>query len=205
MTAAVSPGVVASILRAYRDPRAEMARHKADGLTEPRTLMHAFLACGLGFVASLPNAIRESATLDVGDDRVAAAVAAHFFGYVFVAPLVLYGIAAALHLGAMAFGARGSFLQARAALFWSLVLVAPLALLLSLVGVAAEATGGRAAGLWVDYLALAALLGWLWLFAATFAEAEGFAGTGRVAAALTAILCGGALAVWALRGPGMGG
>jgi hypothetical protein len=200
MTAAVSPGVVASILRAYRDPRGEMARLMADGLTEPRTLMHAFLACALAFVASLPNAVREAAALDLGEDRLAAAVAAHAFLYVFWAPLALYGIAALLHLGAMAFGARGPFLNARAALFWSLVLGAPIALALALLGVGAEAAFGPGALGVVDYVALAALLGWLWLFSATFAEAEGFARTGRVLAALVGLVAVAALGLRALSG-----
>ena len=74
-------------------------------------------------------------------------MSAHLFGYVALAPLIAYGLAAVVHLVARAFGARGSFLAARAALFWSALAAAPVALGVALVGVAAEAAGQGAAGL----------------------------------------------------------
>jgi hypothetical protein len=86
------------------------------------------------------------------------------------------------------FGARPGFLAARAALFWSALMAAPVALLLAVVGVAAEA---RPALLPVaSLLGYAGLAFWLWLFAASLAEAEGFAATGRVAAVLAAAFAG---------------
>ena len=107
-----------------------------------------------------------------------------------LAPLLAYGLAALVHLAARAFGARGGFLAARAALFWS-----------ALAGGAGGArrwrwSGSRprrldrAAVAWLGWLGYAGLAFWLWLFAASLAEAEGFAATGRVAAVVAAAFAG---------------
>ena len=86
-------------------------------------------------------------------------------------------------------GRVGASSRRGAALFWSALLVAPLALALALLGVAAEI--GRPGLLpWVSWLGYAGLAFWLWLFAASLAEAEGFAGTGRVAAVVAAAFAG---------------
>jgi hypothetical protein len=177
-------GLVDAIGRGWRDPRGAMAAELGRGLSEARALVHLMLACGVLFVASLPNAVREARALDIADP-VEGAVAAHLFGYLAFAPLVAYGLAAVVHLVARGFGARGGFRAARAALFWSLLMAAPLALLLALAGVAVEVTAPALATL-LDWLGVGALAFWLWLFAASIAEAEGFAGTGRVAAVVAA-------------------
>ena len=177
-------GLVDAIGRGWRDPRGAMAAEVGRGLSEARALVHLMLACGVLFVASLPNAVREARALDIADP-VEGAVAAHLFGYLALAPLVAYGLAAVVHLVARGFGARGGFRAARAALFWSLLMAAPLALLLALAGVAVEVAAPALATL-LDWLGVGALAFWLWLFAASLAEAEGFAGTGRVAAVVAA-------------------
>ena len=92
-----------------------------------------------------------------------------------------------MHLVARGFGARRGFLAARAALFWSLLLVAPLAIGLALVGMAVELAAPALLPL-LDWLGYAALAFWLWLVAASLAEAEGFAATTRVAAIVAASL-----------------
>ena len=171
-------GLVATMTRAYRRPRAVMAERVADA-AEGRALAWLFLACGLGFVASVPEALRRARGLGI-DDPVAGAVAAHLFAYLFVAPLLAYGLAALAHLAARAFGAPPGFLKARVALFWSLLLAAPLGLALVAARVVAERLG--VPGLLAP-VAWAAWGFWLWLFAAGFAEAEGFVATWRVGAA----------------------
>ena len=181
-------GVVDAIWRAWRDPRRAMADEMARGLSEPRALVQLLAACVLLFVASVPNAMREARALSI-DDPVSAAVTAHLFGWVALAPLIAYGLAAVVHLVAKAFGARGSFLSARAALFWSAFAAAPVALGVALIGVAAEAAGQGGAG-WLGGFRLAALGFWLWVFAASLAEAEGFRATVRVAAVVVAAFAG---------------
>jgi hypothetical protein len=189
-------GLVDRIAQGWRDPRGAMAAELAGGANDARALLHLMIACGLLFVASLPNALREARGLAI-DDPVQGAIAAHLFGYLALAPLLLYGLAALVHLAARAFGARGGFAGARAALFFSVLLAAPVALVAALVGVAAEARPGLLP--WASGLGYAGLAFWLWLFAASLAEAEGFAGTGRVAAAVVAAFAGiaGLLAVLA--------
>ncbi len=182
-------GVVDAIWAAYGDPRGAMAREVARGLSEPRAMAQLLGACLLFFVASLPNALREAQGLAIGDP-VEGAVAAHLFGYVALAPLLAYGLAVPVHLAARAFGGRGGFLAARAALFWSALLGAPIALALALAGVAAEVVARPALLPWLAWLGYGGLAFWLWLFAASLAEAEGFAATGRVAAVVVAGFAG---------------
>ena len=164
--------------------RGSILARRSVGLSEARALVHLILACGVFFVASLPNAVREARALAIADP-VEGAVAAHLFGYLALVPLVAYGLAAVVHLVARGFGARGGFRAARAALFWSLLMAALAALLLALAGVAVEVAAPALATL-LDCLGVGALAFWLWLFAASLAEAEGFAGTGRVAAVVAA-------------------
>ena len=185
--------------RAYRHPRRTMAQHIDQGLSEPHALFNLAAACLLLFLASLPNAVREAASLDV-DEPLTATIAAHIFGYFFVAPLLFYFAAAATHLVARAFGGEGSFLSARSALFWSALLGGPIAMLLSLVGVGAQVLGLPAQLPWLSYLGYAGLAFWLWLFAASLAEAEGFAATREVLAMLALVFAGVAVAVTMLAG-----
>ncbi len=199
MAEAHDASLTGAMLRAYRDPRAAMARQMGEGLSETRALFHLMLACGLGFVASVPAALRTAARLDIADP-VEGAVTAHLFGYVFMLPLLLLGLAAVLHLGARVFGGRGSFLGVRAALFWAALLAAPIALGLALLRVVAERLAGPGVLPWLDLLGYAGFAFWLWLLAASLAEAEGFAATGRVAAALALAFGGIALGLGALAG-----
>jgi hypothetical protein len=184
----MAEGLVDAVVRGWRDPRGAMAREADRGLSEARALVHLMLACGLFFVASLPNAVREARALAI-DDPVEGAVSAHLFGYLALAPLLAYGVAGLVHLVARGFGGRGGFLAARAALFWSLLLVAPLVLLLSLLGVAAEAAVAVLLP-FTTLLGYAVLAVWVWLFAASLAEAEGFSATGKVAAVVAAAFAG---------------
>jgi hypothetical protein len=184
----MAEGLVDAIWRGWRDPRGAMARQVAAGLTEARSTVHLMLACGLFFVASLPNALREARGLEI-EDPVQGAIAAHLFGWLALAPLAAFALAGLVHAVARVFGGRGGFRGARAALFWSALLVAPLTLGLALLGAGLEiATPALLPfGAWLSYGVLA--FG-LWLFAASLAEAEGFAVTGRVAAVVAAAFVG---------------
>lgn len=184
-------GVLDAIGRAWRDPRGAMAARRAAGLSEARALADLMLACALLFVASLPGARREAALI-AGQtaDPFVAAVAAHAFGWVAVAPLLAYGLAAAVHLLARPFGARGGFLPARTALFAAMLAGTPLALGLSLVGAVVAPARLPLVGL----LGYAGAVGWLWMFSGLLAEAEGFASRRRVAAVTLAVLAGAGLA-----------
>lgn len=174
-------GLVAEIFRAYPDPRAAMRRQIRAGLAEARALFHLMAACGLFFIASLPAAIRSARGIEA-DEPVTAAIGAHLFGFLFLAPLLLYLAGLAVHGIARLFGGRGSALAARSALFWSLLLIAPVALLLSLTGALAEIALGPLVLPWLSVLGYAGLALWVWFFAASLAEAERFEASGLVAA-----------------------
>ncbi|MBP7000124.1 hypothetical protein [Amaricoccus sp.] len=169
-----------SIWRAYRDPRGAMARAAAAGRGEVPPLVELMAACAMGLVASLPAAAETAAGLDV-PDAFAGVVSAHLFGYLFLLPLLAYGAAALLHLVVRPFGARGGFAAARRATFRAALLAGPMALLVA--GARAAAAAARLPGLspWIDGLALLLLAFWLWLLAASLAEAEGLGRARRVA------------------------
>jgi hypothetical protein len=170
-----------AVLSAYRDPRGAMRRQVAAGPAEARALAWLMLACLLYWVASVPEAAR-GATRVAAEDPVTAVLAANLFGFMVLAPLIFYGWAGVLHLGARAFGGTGGFAGARAALFWTLLLGAPLALALAALGTLDEAVPALArwdVSAWLGYAALAY---WFWLLAAALAEAEGFSRARPIAA-----------------------
>lgn len=133
------------IVRAYRAPRQVLRRQLEAGENEGRALIYLTVACLLCFVAQWPRLSRE-AFLDPSiplDARLGGALA----GWLLFAPLMFYAVGAVSHLVARLFGGKGSFYSARLALFWSLLVIAPLVLLLGLVsgfigqGPAQNATG----------------------------------------------------------------
>lgn len=179
-------GFAGSVWRAYRHPRDAMAAataHEQVEFAERREapgLVELMAACAMGFVASLPAARVTAAGLDV-PDAWPGVVSAHLFGYMFLLPLIIHGLAALAHLAARPFGARGGFAGARRAVFRAAVLAGPLALALAGLRLGAAALGLAGLGPWIDGLGVALFAWWLWLFAASFAEAEGF-GRARPAA-----------------------
>jgi len=140
--------LILDIAATYRSPRAVIRRLLASGPREDRALVYLILACGMIFVAQWPRLQRE-AYFDPSiplDARIGAALLA----WVFVAPLVLYAIAALAHLIARILGGKGTGYGARLALFWSLLVAAPVWLLHGLAaafigpGVQLDLVGGLA-------------------------------------------------------------
>lgn len=119
------------ILISYRDPAPVLRRRLADGPREDRALAYLMLACGLIFVAQWPRLAREA----YFDPSVPleARFGGALMGWIFVAPLLFYGIAALSHLALKPFGAQAGWYGARLALFWALLAAAPLWLLYGLV------------------------------------------------------------------------
>jgi hypothetical protein len=192
-------GLVADLVRAYPDPRASMARQMREGLSEARALFYLMAACGVFFVASVPAAIRTAHRIDA-DEPVSAAIGAHLFAFLFLAPLLLYASAFLVHGAAWLAGGRGTPLAARTVLFWSLLVLAPVALAIALATALAEIALGPGVLPWASLLSYAGLALWLWVFAACLAEAEGFGHSGRVAAVVVAAFGLAALVVALLAG-----
>lgn len=157
--------VTTEIARSWRGPRAALRRQLASGAGEDRALIYLVVACLLIFVAQWPRLARE-AHLDPSvplDARLGAAL----LGWMFIAPLIFYALAALSHLLARLLGGQGSWFSARLALFWTMLVVSPLWLFYGLVagfigpGPAQTATGVALLGAFLAH----------WLL--SLAEAEG--------------------------------
>jgi hypothetical protein len=156
----VSRDIVAS----WRRPRQVLRSMLNHGRREDRAIAFVMIACFLMFVGQWPKLSRE-AFLDPSVP-LQARLAITFFSMMMVMPLMLYVFAGISHLVAKLFRGRGTFYSARLALFWSLLVTAPLSLLNGLVagfigqGPASDATG------------LVTLLGFLVIWLACLIEAE---------------------------------
>ncbi|MGI1661728.1 YIP1 family protein [Palleronia sp. KMU-117] len=146
--------VTRDIARTYRAPREVLRRRVAGAPREDRALAVVMAGCVLMFVAQWPLLSRlafedPSVALDM---RLGGAL----LGWVFIAPLALYLLAAAVHGVLRLFGGRANWYEARMALFWALLASTPLWLLNGLV---AGFIGPGAGQTIVGGLALLAFLG----------------------------------------------
>lgn len=123
--------ITTELLRTYLAPRTAMRRQLAGGENEGRALVYLMVGCLIFFVAQWPRLSREhffdpSIPLE-------AKISAALFGWIFLAPLFFYAIAAVSHIFARLVGGSGTWFTARMALFWSWLVISPLGLLLGLV------------------------------------------------------------------------
>jgi hypothetical protein len=119
-------------MRSYRAPREVALSHRAGGADDGLALTWLVVACILFFIARLPGLARLS-HLSGEDVPLFGLALGTFFGTIFLAPVVFFALAGASHLVARLFGATGDWLDARLALFWALLAVAPLVLLQGLI------------------------------------------------------------------------
>lgn len=146
------------IFRTYRAPRDVMRRLLAAGQREDRAIAYLMGACVIIFVAQWPRLQRE-AMLNPEGPPLEAQISGALMGWVFIAPLMFYGIAALSHIIAKLFGGRGTWWGARMALFWTLLVISPLMLLNGLIagfigpGLQLNVTG------WLTILAFCAIWG----------------------------------------------
>ncbi len=116
------------IIRAYRGFGASMQRQIASRPGEERLLAYMVTASLIFFVARVPALIKLSAAAATDEISPIALFVTNLVGSFFFAPLMLYGLAALSHLVAKAFGGSGMATHARLALFWTLLVISPLAL-----------------------------------------------------------------------------
>lgn len=119
--------ITLNILATYRRPRAVLRGLLAQGRREDRALMFLLAACGLMFVAQWPRLARAAELSE--EVPLQGFLAGALFGWLFVAPLLFFALAATLHLGMRALRKNSSWFSARLVLFWSLLAIAPLLLL----------------------------------------------------------------------------
>ncbi len=122
--------VANDIVATYRGPGRVMARILERGQREDRALVFLMCACALMFVAQLPRLARQ-AHLEGGDLNMMMGGA--LMGWIFIAPLFFYVIAAGSHLIARLLGGQGNAWSSRVALFWALLSASPVFLLLGLI------------------------------------------------------------------------
>lgn len=123
--------VTQRILTSWRSPRKVMRAMLAEGKRDDRALVILMAACLLIFVAQWPGLSR-AAHMDP-DIPLEGRMSGVLMGTVFLVPLFAYAFAAISHLICKPFGGKGSFYSSRLALFWALLVVAPLMLLQGLV------------------------------------------------------------------------
>ena len=116
--------VTGNIIESYRAPRRVVRRLLDHGKREDRALAYLMIACLLIFVAQWPRLSREAHLSD--EIPLTAMLSGALFGWLFVAPLVFYGLAAVLHGLQRLMGAPSSFWSARLVTFWALLAVTPL-------------------------------------------------------------------------------
>ncbi|MHA6323606.1 YIP1 family protein [Roseivivax sp. CAU 1753] len=122
--------VTSDIVASYRRPGAVMHRLLSGARREDRALAILMAACVLYFVSRLPALARDA---HLQGEELNPQLGGALFGWIFIAPLLMYGIAAVSHMVARVVGGQGSWYGARMALFWSLLASSPLVLLNGLV------------------------------------------------------------------------
>jgi succinate dehydrogenase/fumarate reductase cytochrome b subunit len=123
-------GVVADIGRTWRHgPAAPVREQIAVGPIEARSLVVLMAGCALVFIAQWPRLAREAAMTGAEMERL---VSYALLAWLIVWPLAFYLLAGIVHLLSRLMGGRGTPAATRAALFWSWLAAAPVALLAGL-------------------------------------------------------------------------
>lgn len=147
--------VLADIVATYRRPGRIVLARVAEGPREDRALAVLMAGCIVLFVAQWPRLARQAHL--TGED-LQMLLGGSLLALVFILPLILYAIAALVHLAARTMGGQGTAYEARFALFWALLAAAPVLLLNGLM--AGLVGPGPQLGL-TGFAALAVFL-WFW-------------------------------------------
>ena len=130
------------IVATYRGPGRVVHRLLGQGIREDRALIYLMIGCLMVFVAQTPRLARQAYL--TGED-LAMLMGATLLAWLFIAPLLLYAIAAISYLIARAVGSKITAYGARMALFWALLASSPVILLWGLtagfIGPGIEMTG----------------------------------------------------------------
>ncbi|MFW2586765.1 YIP1 family protein [Sagittula sp. SSi028] len=163
----------------YRRPAEVLRRKLAREESEPRALAYLMGACGFMFVAQLPTVARQVSLSDPA--RWAAEPAAYnaalqpALGGALLAtmifwPLILYALAAVIHLLLRLARRRVTGYDVRLSLFWGLLSAVPLALLGGLTG------GFVGSGVALTLVGVLWLMAVLWFVSTGVREAHRMAG-----------------------------
>jgi succinate dehydrogenase/fumarate reductase cytochrome b subunit len=144
--------------------RALLASNASDARPEARALVYLLLGCVLIFISQIPGLVVME---DAGEGAAPrdARLAITFFAWLFIWPLMFYALAGLSHLLARLVGGHGRGMDARLALFWTVLTISPLFLLRGL----AEIADNGAALLVINLTVAGAFIG-IWV--ACLIEAE---------------------------------
>lgn len=123
--------VATDIVQTYRGPRLVMRRLLSKGRREDRALAILMGACGLIFLSQWPPLSRRA---HLNGEDLQMLIGGALLAWIFLAPLLLYIVAAISHWIALLFRGQGDHFGARLALFWSLFASSPLLLLYGMTG-----------------------------------------------------------------------
>lgn len=123
--------VIRDIAATYRGPRAVFARRLPGGPREDRALALLMAACVVIFVAQWPKLARQA---HLQQEELNPLLGSQLFLWVFIMPLFFYVVSMLAQMAMRLFGKAITGYHSRIALFWSLLAVAPIALLRGLVG-----------------------------------------------------------------------
>lgn len=159
------------ILRSWRMPDRMMRQLLAEGRREGRALAFLIGACLLIFLAQWPRLAR----LAQQDPEIPfqAWVAGAMMGWLFIAPILLYGAAALVQLACRLVRRPIGGYAARLALFWALLAASPLWLLNGLLA------GLLGPGLATSLVGLVTLAAFFWLLLRMLAAAALEAGAAK--------------------------
>ncbi|WP_300030171.1 YIP1 family protein [uncultured Roseobacter sp.] len=122
--------VTRDIPATYRGPGRVVRRLIAMGHREDRALAYLMAGCALMFLAQLPRLAREA---HLTGQELNMLMGASLMAWIFIAPLMLYCLAALSHIAARLMRGQGTWFSARIALFWALLASSPVVLLNGLV------------------------------------------------------------------------
>ncbi|WP_194095528.1 YIP1 family protein [Marivivens aquimaris] len=145
------------MIRTWRAPRAVMRKLLAMGKREDRALAFLMGGCFIVFISQWPALARQA---HITGEEMSQLVAYSLLGWIFIWPLLFYGLAAVAHLIAKVLGGKGTFFTARLAMFWTLLATSPAGLFYGLLlGLNGAVPGTHfIGGLWLAAFAVILLL-----------------------------------------------
>ncbi|MGK7653010.1 MULTISPECIES: YIP1 family protein [unclassified Roseovarius] len=154
--------VTTDIVAAYRGPRTVFRRLLAMGANEGRALAILMAGCALFFISEWPRLAREA---HLTGQELNPMLGGALLGWIFIAPLIFYGIGTLTQLVVRIMGGRASGYATRLALFWAWLVASPIKLLHGLVaGFIGPGPGLTAVGaIW--------LVAFLWVWVSDLREA----------------------------------
>ena len=158
--------ISSDMVATYKGPRKAFARLLSSEVREDRALMILMAGCLIAFVARWPALARQA---HISGDDLNMLLGGALMAWLFIAPLVLYALAALSHLLAKLLRGQGDWYGARVALFWSLLASSPLMLLNGLI----EGFVGPGPGLQLVGLLWFIVFMWFWLSGLLEAERPG--------------------------------